>query len=119
MRGEHGFQQVEVNALSRAIRQLGSVPPVPGHDLVLTVDTRFAARQRRKFWRSDIAELAADEERIPAARRCARSSCWTCSPGAVLAMASVPTYDTNMFFTDDRVHVLASNCKRDSGLPHV
>lgn len=100
LRGEHGFQQVEVNALSRAIRQLGSVPPVPGHDLVLTID---AALQQAvaEILSARIAELAADTSRSrpPGGGAVvvldARS-------GAVLAMVSEPTYNANMLLGDDR-----------------
>ena len=79
LRGQHGFQQVEVNALSRAIRQLGSVPPVPGHDLVLTVDAALQQAVMDIITRR-LEELAADP--TARGRRAApRWWCWTCAPG--------------------------------------
>src|SRR5690606_139808 len=41
LRGESGLHQAEVNDLSRPLGVLGSVPPVPGNDLVLTVDAEL------------------------------------------------------------------------------
>lgn len=100
LRGEHGFQQVEVNALSRAIRQLGAVPPVPGHDLVLTVDARLQ-QAAVDILEEKIAELAEDEERTrpPGGGAVVLVDVRT---GAVLAMVSVPTYDANVFLSDER-----------------
>lgn len=114
LRGEHGFQQVEVNALSRAIRQLGSVPPVPGHDLVLTVDTRLQ-QAATEILAQRIAELAADEERTrpPGGGAVVLLDVKT---GGVLAMASVPTYDANMLLSDDRSSYWL-DLQRDTGLP--
>lgn len=98
LRGQHGFQQVEVNALSRAIRQLGSVPPVPGHDLVLTIDSELQ-RAATQILEDRLAELAADEERSRPPGGAA-AVVLDVRTGAVLAMVSVPTYDTNVFFTE-------------------
>lgn len=98
LRGEHGFRQVEVNALSRAIRQLGSVPPVPGHDLVLTIDLPLQ-QETLAIAQERLATLAADEERSgpPGGAAVVVLDVRT---GEVLALVSVPTYDTNMFFTE-------------------
>jgi len=38
LRGEDGFLQVEVNAVNRPIREIDTVPPKPGHDIILTID---------------------------------------------------------------------------------
>ncbi|NLW25779.1 MAG: penicillin-binding protein 2 [Clostridia bacterium] len=38
LRGEDGFRQVEVNAVNRPIREIDTVPPKPGHDIILTID---------------------------------------------------------------------------------
>lgn len=114
LRGEHGFRQVEVNALSRAIRQLGSVPPVPGHDLVLTLDlplqqATYAIAEER------LATLAADEQRSgpPGGAAVVVLDVRT---GGVLALVSVPTYDTNMFFTD-QFSTYWTQLQRESLLP--
>lgn len=100
LRGEHGFQQVEVNALSRAIRQLGSVPPIPGHDLVLTVDAELQ-RTAAEILEERIADLAAveDRSRPPGGAAVVLLDVRT---GAVLAVVSVPTYDANVFLSDER-----------------
>lgn len=100
LRGEHGFQQVEVNALSRAIRQLGSMPPMPGHDLVLTVDTDLQ-QATVEILEEQLARLAAADNRMrpPGGAAVVLLDVHT---GAVLTVASVPTYDGNVFLTDGR-----------------
>ena len=100
LRGERGFQQVEVNALSRPIRVLGSVPPVPGNDLVLTVDLELQ--------RAAAAAVAEQLERLK--REPGRLGppgggavvVLDVKTGAVLALVSYPEYDPNMFLTGDR-----------------
>src|SRR5690606_21140861 len=99
LRGQHGFQQVEVNALSRAIRQLGSVPPVPGHDLVLTVDAALQQAVMDIITRR-LEELAADPDRTrpPGGAAVVVLDVRT---GAVLALVSVPTYDNDRLLSEE------------------
>lgn len=99
LRGERGFEQVEVNALSRAIRQLGSVPPVPGADLQLTLDLSLQKRTAAALQRQ-LDRIEADPER-PGPVAGGAVVVLDVRTGAVLAMVSLPTYDPNLFFTDE------------------
>jgi len=100
LRGEHGYRQVEVNALSRVVRELGSVPPVPGHDLVLTIDAELQ-QAVAEILAERIAELAADPSRT---RPPGGGAVVVLDPrtGAVLALVSEPTYDANRLLSDER-----------------
>src|SRR5690349_11290647 len=39
LRGEKGMSQIEVNANQREVREIRSVPPVPGQNVMLTIDS--------------------------------------------------------------------------------
>ncbi|MCC6201718.1 MAG: penicillin-binding protein 2 [Gammaproteobacteria bacterium] len=80
LHGSVGYRQVEVNAQGRELRVLEETPPRPGHDIYLTVD---ASLQR----------LALD------ALGDRRGAIVALEPatGAVLALVSTPSYDTNPF----------------------
>ena len=80
LHGRVGHQRVETNAQGRVLRVLERHNPVPGRDLYLTMDARL---QRT-------AEAALGDERgaIVALEP---------STGAVLALASTPGFDPNLF----------------------
>ncbi|MEB3173346.1 MAG: penicillin-binding protein 2 [Cyanobacteriota bacterium] len=81
LRGEWGGQQVEVNAAGQVQRILGDKPAKPGQDLRLTLDLDL---QRT-------AEKALDGVR--------KGAIVAMDPqtGAILALASRPTFDPNLF----------------------
>jgi penicillin-binding protein 2 len=80
LHGTTGFQQVEVDADGRAVRVLSSTAPVPGSNLILTIDSRI----------QEIAETAFGEH---------RGALVAINPktGEVLSYVSQPTFDPNMF----------------------
>lgn len=80
LHGSVGYQQVETNARGRILRVLEQTPPVPGKNLHLNIDVRL---QR-------VAEQAFDGE---------RGALVALDPnnGAVLALVSMPGYDSNLF----------------------
>ncbi len=80
LHGKVGYQRVETNAQGRVLRVLERIDPVPGSDLFLTMDLQL---QRT-------AEMALGDERgaIVAVEP---------TTGAVLAMASTPGFDPNLF----------------------
>jgi len=80
LHGEVGHQQVEVNARGRVLRVLDKKPPQPGDDLHLNLDIRLQQIATKAFGKYRGALVAMD----PAS-------------GAVLAMVSVPSYDSNLF----------------------
>jgi penicillin-binding protein 2 len=80
LHGQVGYQRVEVNVAGRVLRVLEDTPPVAGNNLYLTLDSRL---QR-------IAELALGDYSGAVVALDPRN-------GEVLAMASRPTYDPNLF----------------------
>ncbi|MFT5505944.1 MAG: penicillin-binding protein 2 [Gammaproteobacteria bacterium] len=80
LHGTVGVQRVEVNAKGRTIRVLSEIPPVPGDNLVLTLDSKL---QRE-------AELAFGDH---------TGSVVVINPnnGEVLTLVSMPTFDPNLF----------------------
>ena len=80
LHGKVGYQRVETNAQGRILRVLERHDPVPGRDLFLSMDAEL---QRT-------AEAALGEE---------RGAIVAIEPttGAVLAMASTPVFDPNLF----------------------
>ena len=50
LRGEIGALTVEVNALNRPIRTVNVVDPVPGHNIILTIDAKLQAAAEAAFY---------------------------------------------------------------------
>ncbi|MCX5955812.1 MAG: penicillin-binding transpeptidase domain-containing protein [Cyanobacteria bacterium] len=81
LRGEWGGQQLEVNAAGRVQRVLGDKPARPGRDLRLTIDLNLQrAAERALNTVAKGAIVALDPQ-----------------TGAILAIASRPTFDPNVF----------------------
>ncbi|HWU83131.1 MAG TPA: penicillin-binding protein 2 [Methylophilaceae bacterium] len=80
LHGTTGFQQVEIDADGHAVRVLSSTAPVPGNNLVLSIDSKM----------QQIAEQAFGER---------RGAMVAINPknGEVLAYVSMPTFDPNLF----------------------
>ncbi|HWQ60517.1 MAG TPA: penicillin-binding protein 2 [Candidatus Fimivivens sp.] len=87
LRGTRGYDRVEVDALGRPKKDLGSVAPVPGSDLVLNID----ADLEKKAYDSLAATLQS--------RGLSRGAVVALDPrdGSVLALVSVPGFDNNLF----------------------
>jgi len=80
LRGHPGGQQVEVDALGRRVRVIDEVPDVPGDNLVLTLDRDLQETAERALGEFSGAVVALDPRN-----------------GEVLALASRPAYDPNLF----------------------
>lgn len=80
LHGETGFEQVEIDAAGRGIRSLSETPARPGHNVILTLDIRLQQVAEAAFEGRRGALVALDP-----------------SNGAVLAFASMPNYDPNLF----------------------
>ncbi|RLA47113.1 MAG: penicillin-binding protein 2 [Gammaproteobacteria bacterium] len=80
--GEVGYEHVETNARGRVMRVLERIDPVPGENLHLYLDSRL----------QEIAMAALGEERgaVVAIET---------ETGGVLALASTPSFDPNLFVT--------------------
>jgi penicillin-binding protein 2 len=93
LRGWRGGQQIEVDARGQMVRVLSDRDPEPGSDITVTVDLEFQKRimEMIKGLHASIAVLDLETE-------------------GVLAMASAPAYDPNIFVSpassEQRLHVL-------------
>ncbi|MEX2365144.1 MAG: penicillin-binding protein 2, partial [Pseudohongiellaceae bacterium] len=80
LHGEVGYQRVETNAQGRILRVLERTLPKPGKNLYLNLDIRLQDIAEKSFEDENGALIAMDP-----------------TNGAVLALASMPTYDPNLF----------------------
>lgn len=80
LHGKVGYREVEINSRGRILRTLKIEPPVPGNDLILSldIDLQKTAQQALAGERGAIVAIAP-------------------STGEVLAMYSNPSYDPNLF----------------------
>jgi len=80
LHGQQGYQEVEVNSRGRVIRTIKYVPPVAGQDLVLNIDIDLQKFVFDKLDRREGSAVVLDPR-----------------DNSVLAMASSPSYDPNLF----------------------
>ena len=97
LRGEAGTTQLEVNAVGRIRRELSREEGLPGHDVHLTMDMHLQA-----FMHDRIAdEISASAVVMDVDR------------GDILAMASKPAFDPNLFakgkFSDEKWKLFAGD----------
>ena len=80
LHGTTGFQQVEIDADGHAVRVLSSTPPIPGDNLMLSVDSKLQDIAEKAFGNRRGGMVALDP-----------------ATGQILAYVSMPTYDPNLF----------------------
>lgn len=80
LRGIAGKRMIQVNAAGRKVKDLGIEEPRPGTDLVLTIDLDVQQAAEEALGSRDGAVVAMDP-----------------NTGEILAMASHPNYDPNLF----------------------
>jgi len=80
LHGTPGYEKVEVNAEKRVVRPIEREAPTPGKNLYLSIDARLQRVAEEAFNGRSGAAVALDPR-----------------SGEVLAMVSVPSFDTNMF----------------------
>jgi penicillin-binding protein 2 len=80
LRGKAGSQRVEVNAVGRVMRELDRVEGDPGETLHLTIDARLQNYALERLAGQSAAAVVVDVE-----------------SGDILAAASAPSYDANLF----------------------
>lgn len=85
LRGEDGGIQVEVDALSRQVKQLGYKSPQKGKDIHLTVDIDL----------QELADMLLSEEK-------GAVIVMDTKKGEILALASSPNFDPNLFVDPDK-----------------
>lgn len=82
LHGTVGYEEVETNARGRVLRVLKRTPPVPGKDLVLTLDSRLQAAAEAALGGRRGAVVAIEP-----------------TTGEILAVVSQPSFDPNLFVT--------------------
>ena len=80
LHGQTGFEQVEVDAGGRAVRVLARTAPLPGNNLVLTLDAKLQQVVEKAFGKRRGALVAIEP-----------------ATGGILALVSMPGYDPNLF----------------------
>lgn len=88
LRGEPGWEIIEVDASERKIRAIASAPAQPGENVVLTID---------KDLQHYVAEVL---DRGKGSSRYAAAVVLEPNTGEVLALVSIPSYDPNLFSGD-------------------
>ena len=87
LRGTNGGDQTEVDATGRPVKVLAERPPVPGHNLVLSVDSALQTK---------LSEAIAKQITAAGATRGAGVAL-NPKTGEVLASVSLPSFDNNLF----------------------
>lgn len=80
LKGEEGWEQIEIDARGRQISDLNKKPAIRGSDVVLTVDSSLQAYIEQIFVHRAGSVIAVDPD-----------------TGGILAMVSKPGFDLNMF----------------------
>lgn len=80
VRGRRGNELVEVNVTGKVIKNLGRIDPVPGSNVVLTIDAALQKAAWEAFEGRPGAAVAMDPQ-----------------TGSILAMISSPSFDPNLF----------------------
>ena len=80
LHGETGYEEVEIDAGGRAVRNLSRTPPVSGNNLTLTLDAKLQEITEKAFGDRRGALVAIEP-----------------STGGILALVSTPTFDPNLF----------------------
>jgi len=100
LRGEPGVRQIEINNSFEPLSEVVTRQPEPGDSLVLTIDSKLQATAERALawdmWR--IRNTIIGDGPWPNARAGA-VVVMEVKTGAILAMASLPTFDPNLFAT--------------------
>lgn len=87
LKGTPGKERVEVNSTGKNEKTLGTVDPIPGNNIKLSID--FALQQ----------QLVTALQKQMALAKVNNAAAVVINPqnGQILAMASLPTYDNNLF----------------------
>ena len=102
LRGQHGYQQAEVDSLGRVTRELGVINPVAGNDLILNIDMDL----QKKIYDSLVVNLEKNSLKKAAAVAIDPRN------GAVRAVVSLPSFDNNLFakgITQDEYSTLSND----------
>lgn len=80
LHGHMGAEEVEINASGRIVRVLKRIPPKPGKDIYLTIDSRLQSKAQTAIGKESGAIVAMQP-----------------NTGQILALVTSPSYDPNPF----------------------
>lgn len=111
LRGEMGTRTVEVNALSRPIRTVNVLEPVPGHNIILTIDSQLQAVAERTFLEHI---LTLEEE--PGTQT---GGVLALNPqnGEILVMASLPSFEPSSLIDEGKRNSYYNALSQDERRP--
>lgn len=92
LHGEDGFRQMEVTAKNRPVREVASIPSIPGNRVVLTIDLKLQQAMEKSF---DETLLKVQKEHPKAVA--GGAVLLDVNTGKVLAMASRPVLNPDDF----------------------
>lgn len=92
LRGTDGGLQIEINALGEEVQIVGDKPPIPGKDLVLTLDANL-----QQVAQTALKEQIVSSRNIGEPAKGGSAVVLDVHSGAVLVMASQPSFDPNLF----------------------
>lgn len=90
LRGKDGSTRVQIDAEGRMLRHLDEIPPVPGSNLILTLDIDFQKKVESTLGLTLKAIAERNGEKSGGA-----VVALDCRNGELLAMASLPSFDPN------------------------
>lgn len=105
LRGTYGWREIERDAAQREIKTLAFTPPVTGNSVVLTIDDRL-----QKLLEAELRK-GVEAGRFTQAVGVAMNP----QNGEILAMVSIPSYDSNWFvqgITPDQMKLLNGDDRR-------
>jgi penicillin-binding protein 2 len=100
LRGTPGVTKLEVNSSGRVLRELGSTPPIQGHDVYLTIDVNIQRLVEDSLNQGlTVARTVTNKESggRPFAAPAGAAVVINPNDGSVLALASNPSYDPSLF----------------------
>lgn len=92
LRGQDGYRQVEVTAKNYPVREVNYIPPVPGHNVQLTIDLKLQQVMEKAF-DDTLAKVQLEHPKAQAGA----AVLLDVNSGKVLAMTSRPTLNPDDF----------------------
>jgi penicillin-binding protein 2 len=97
LRGTPGVERVQVNSAGQVLAVLGSTPPVPGHNLVLTIDGRIQEAAENALQAGLVAARQSTHNGVAFPAPAGAAVVEDPQDGTVLALATDPDYNPEEF----------------------
>jgi penicillin-binding protein 2 len=97
LRGTPGIERVQVDSAGQVLAVLNSTPPIPGHDLVLTIDGRIQEAAVNALQAGLAAARQSTHNGVPFPAPAAAAVVEDPRDGTILALATDPDYNPEEF----------------------